>query len=167
MRRDIEGVMKKYSMNGFTLIEVLIAVIIIGVIAGIAYPNYMKFITESRRSDATVNLVRIANLQERFFLECNPVKYAAAFGGAANSCAATGTLANTGLGATGNTPDGHYNITVAPCAGGALTSCFVLTATPIGVQATNDGAKCGGFTITNTGIKGVTSGTEGASCWKK
>ena len=161
--------MKKYGTNGFTLIELMIAVIIIGIIAGVAYPNYMKFVTESRRSDATTNLLRIAALQARFYNQCTPVKYAANFG-SPQSCDGTGTL-NANLGAGNATPDGHYTIAIAALPAiqggtGDIATSFILTATPAGGQATNDGARCATFTITNTGIKGAT-GSEAAGCWKR
>lgn len=169
MRQVTGDTMKKSGAHGFTLIELMIAVIIIGIIAGIAYPSYVKFITESRRSDATTNLLRIAALQTRFSYSCTPVKYAADFG-AANSCAGTGTI-NAGLGAGGLTPDGHYTIAITPMAvadGGTndLATSFTLTATPAGAQATNDGAKCATFVIHSTGRKAAT-GTDAAICWKK
>jgi len=159
--------MKKSGANGFTLIEVLIAVIIIGIIAGIAYPNYVKFVTEARRSDATTNLTRIAALQNRFYLTCNPVKYAANFG-AANSCVGAGTLKAD---LTGNiTRDGHYIIVIAslPVAEGGLANLatdYKLIAIPTGSQLVNDGSKVSAISLSSTGQKSAV-GTEAASAWK-
>jgi type IV pilus assembly protein PilE len=174
MRIISEGnAMKKYTTNGFTLMEVMITVVIIGILAAIGYPNYIKYVTESRRSDATINLTRIAALQEKFFTECG---FYAGTLGAARNCGA-GTLA-AGLGAGGATTEGHYvlaitNLIAGPTGvpgGGGYT--LTATPTPGGLQATRDAAKCATLTITDTGAKDATGsdsppGTNGGKCWKK
>jgi type IV pilus assembly protein PilE len=165
--------MRKSGLAGFTLIEMLIVVVILGIIAAVAYPNYTNYVTKSRRSDATITLTRIAALQERFFTQCGI--YAQNFGGVSNNCAAPGTLANTGLTATRDTPDGYYNITliglpvVLGGTGNPATS-YALTATPIGLQLARDGAKCGTINLFSTGGRNAT-GTEGnltngGNCWR-
>ena len=55
-------------MAGFSLIELLIVVVIIGIIAAIAIPNYQAYVREARRTDATGALLTVANNQERWFL---------------------------------------------------------------------------------------------------
>jgi type IV pilus assembly protein PilE len=158
--------MRNTYTNGFTLIELMITVVVIGILAAIAYPNYTNYVTQVRRSDATINLLRIAALQEKFLTKCG--FYAANFG-AADSCTTTGTL-NTGLTASGDTQDGNYTITVATT---AIPPGFTLTATPkLGsAQATRDSGKCTNFTFNNIGQKTAagTDGnlTNGGSCWKK
>ena len=105
--------MRKSGMGGFTLMELLITVVILGILVGIGYPQYTRYITETRRSDATINLTRIAALQEKFFTECG--RYTANFNGTifdpnpANRC--------TGLGvgptaASFTTSDGFYTLTI-------------------------------------------------------
>ena len=62
--------MKKYGANGFTLMEVMITVVIVAILAGIAYPSYTRFVTETRRSEATIALTQLAAQQEKFFTQC-------------------------------------------------------------------------------------------------
>lgn len=52
---------------GFTLIELLIAVVIIGIIAGIAYPNYTRYLERSTRTDAHTALLQAASEMERCY----------------------------------------------------------------------------------------------------
>ena len=62
--------MKKHPY-GFTLIELMITVVIIGVLAGIAYPGYRDYVTQARRSEAQTLLLSIVNQQEKFFSDCS------------------------------------------------------------------------------------------------
>ena len=158
---------RKSGLGGFTLIELLITILVLSVLTAVAYPNYMDYITKARRSDATINLSRIAALQEKFFTQCG--FYAANFG-AAQSCTvpAAGTLNASLTGAA--TLDGYYTIAVAAGPTGALASSYTLTATPAGVQATRDIARCATIGLDSTGAKiatGTEGGVNGGTCWKK
>ncbi|WP_158007602.1 type IV pilin protein [Marinobacter sp. X15-166B] len=66
---------------GFTLIELMIVVAIIGIIAAIAYPSYQEQVRSTRRADAQGALVSFANAMERFYTQNN--SYIGADGGAA------------------------------------------------------------------------------------
>jgi len=55
--------------TGFTLIELMIVVAIIGIISAIGYPSYDSFMKKTRRSDGTVALQKMADRQERFYLQ--------------------------------------------------------------------------------------------------
>ena len=63
--------MKKFSKKGFTLIELMIVVAIIGILAAIAIPNFMRFQAKSKQSEAKGNLKGIATAQKAYFAERN------------------------------------------------------------------------------------------------
>jgi type IV pilus assembly protein PilE len=155
--------MRNSSTNGFTLVELMITVVVLGILAAIAYPSYTRFITETRRSDATIGLSRLAALQERFLTNCG--RYAASFG-TAQACGTAAAPEDATMIASSTTPDGYYTIAIATNATG---SSYTLTATPVGTQLANDGGtggKCVTIILSSTGQKSAT-GTESANCWKK
>ena len=60
-----------HTMRGITLIELMIVVVIIGLMAVIAYPNYRDFAARAKRNEAKAALLQIATNQERFYLQNN------------------------------------------------------------------------------------------------
>lgn len=167
--------MRKSNMRGFTLIELMITVVILGILAAIAYPSYTSYVAQTRRSDAIINLSRIAALQEKFFTECG--RYAGTLGvsGTPRNCAAG--IMDAGLAAGGLTTDGFYTITAAVIPGPAPLNApggggFTLTAQPAGTQVAADSTKCNTITINQAGAKTALgtdglSGPNGGKCWKK
>lgn len=135
------------SQSGFTLIEVIITVAIIGIIAAVAVPSYSRYVTEARRTDAITFLAEVAGEQQRYFTENN--QYAA-------------DMKELGYGnaATFESPEGHYVVSVSNPGGSGR---FLLTATPVsgGKQASD--AECLAFTINDTGARKNT-GSLG-DCW--
>lgn len=59
----------KYSIRGFTLIELMIVVAIIAVLASVAYPSYKEYVARSRRAEARAVLVAAQQWMERFYTE--------------------------------------------------------------------------------------------------
>lgn len=162
--------MRKSYGSGFTLIELMITVVILGILAAIAYPSYTSYVAQARRSDATINLSRIAAVQEKFFTECG--RYSTNFDGTISDPVPANRCTGLGVGPTAGsftTLDGHYTITAVVAAGGGG---FTLTAQPAGSQITADTAKCNTITINQAGVKTALgadglSGPNGGKCWKK
>ncbi len=138
--------MKTRTPHGFTLIELMITVVIIGILAAIAYPSYQNYTKQTRRSDAQIALTQAANQQERFFTECNV--YASSLAGTRSCGAAT-------LGYGTASPESYYTLTVGAGAITAATcsqySCgYTITATPVaGTSQANDGK----YRIDSTSVK--------------
>jgi len=127
---------------GFTLIELMIALVILSILAAIAFPTYQNSIIKSRRSDATGALSQGSLAME--------------------TCRANGST-YTGCAPVANSQAGYYTIAVNVPAGGAS---FTLTASPVaGTTQAND-ADCTTLTLTSGGVRGYTGSASGASiCW--
>jgi len=129
--------------RGFTLIEVMIVVVIIGILATIAYPSYTEQVRQSRRADATSGLLNVAQQLERCFTQFN------AYNNAACNVPAT-------------SPEGHYDI----AANFPAANQFTLVATPAAGSPQASDARCTSFTLTQAGVQ-TAEGTLGNDCWRR
>lgn len=121
--------------QGFTLIELMIAVAIIGILAAIALPQYSQYVMRSRRADAVNALSSMAAAQERYRL-INP-SYASAVT-ALNSLVSTVSSTST---------DGNYTLSVVS----ATASAFSVQAAAVAGKPQANDAGCTTITLSQAG----------------
>ena len=129
--------------TGFTLIELMIVMVIIGIIMAIAVPSYQGYVLRSHRTDAHSSLLDIAARQERYVAQ-NVTGYTDQIVDDLN-------LANT------NSSKGYYVLSVsdAPCT--SLANCYTIIATAVGSQTNDTG--CTSINYDSAGRK------TPAACW--
>lgn len=133
----------KKSKNGFSLIELLIVMAIMGILAAIAYPSYSQYVIKTKRSDAHLALLSAAQTMER----CKSTSYSFI------NCTLTKTTS----------PEGHYSIALTPA---PTASTFTIVATPLGGQ-TKD-TECTTMLIDHRSTRSSTPGAAGQDanmCW--
>ena len=134
--------------QGFTLIEVMVVVAIVGILSAIAYPSYTEYIARGHRAEARANLLQAAQWMER--------------AATANGTYPTASSAASAIAALEEQVKmDRYGIKVDSANG----SSYTLTATPKGAQLKD---KCGSYTLTQSGKRDVASATLSvAECWNK
>ena len=141
--------------RGMTLIEVLIVVVIISILASIAYPSYTDFITRSKRSTGQSALMQLADRQQQFFMDNK--RFAATLtdlGYAADPFAIDDQGAVVAVGDASSVYDISMNNLTA------IT--FTAVADPVNIQATRD-TDCGTLSLTHAGAKTASTGSN--NCW--
>jgi len=133
------------SSAGFTLIEVMIAVAIIGILTAVALPAYQTYVRKAARKDAQAALLNNAQYLERYYSTNNTY------------VSATVPTASTPAGQSGTAI--RYNLSFSA---GPTATTYTLQAVPANGQTTD---VCGTLSLTSTGTRTPVSATGESSCW--
>lgn len=140
-----------FQQRGFSLVELMIAVAIVGILSAVALPSYRQFVVRGSRVAAQAELLQLAALQEKIYL--NSSSYA--FGAAGVTANYSGTSAG-GLGrSSGKTNDGRYGLSLVTLASGTSCSATGSAATVTGAQT---------FVLMATPVSGSTQEGDGSIC---
>ena len=153
----------KKSVTGFTLIELMIVVAIIGILAAVAIPSYNEYILRAKRSEGRSALLDILARQERFFSDNQ--RYATT----ADDLATLGPIGYE-TDSSGNyiTENEYYTVRVLRTGTGTVANTVTITAT---AEAPFEDPACQALSIDHTGARGVTPKTGTATraiiqkCW--
>lgn len=130
--------------HGFTLIEMMVTVAIVGILAAVGYPSYLEHLAKGRRADGRAALVDLAQRMERYYTE--------------RSTYATATLGNSGI-YPSTSPQGYYTLSITA----KSATAFSIEATPTGSQLHD---ACGSLGYNQAGDKSTSGGTLPTSaCW--
>jgi type IV pilus assembly protein PilE len=129
---------------GFTLIELMIVIAIVGLLASLSYSTYTQQVAKGRRAAARALIQDVMQHEERFFTNNNTY---------------TATLTALGYGATLHTNGDTHNISLAVGPSGAIATSVSVTATAIITDA-----KCTSMTLASTNAQSGT-GSQSSVCW--
>ena len=132
------------NRTGFTLIEVLIVVMIIGILSSVAFSNYGDSIMKTRRTDARTAILNTATTLE---------KCVAIYGSYNNAGCSTGN------GDSIDSPENYYTVAVTSAA-----RTFSLRASPVAGKSQAKDTECTSLTMDNLGAQSG-SGSHPESCW--
>ena len=140
--------------KGFTIMELMIVVAIVGILAAVALPSYTQYVIRTKRADATGALMAATNAMERH--RANNFTYAGATAGDGAGTTFTASVPSDGTSAA------YYTLSMPPPTG----TTYTITATAVGSQLSSLGSPGETLTINQQGIKSWTllGGTTKA-CW--
>ena len=137
------------GQHGITMIELLVALTIIGILGALAYPSYKDKIQSSRRAEGKTALSDLATRMEAYYAKTNTY---------ATATIASGN-ATTDILSTASTSSSLYTLSIDA----ATATTYAIKATPTGAQASD--VKCAALVLNSSNVKSVTGTGAAASCW--
>ena len=148
---------RRHHARGFSLVELLIALAVVGILTAVAVPSYQGYMRSAYRAEARTALLETAQWMERHFSMTQ--SYATTSqGGTINNAA----LATAGLSVTPRAGAARYNISFSA---GPTATGYTLQAAPTGAQTAD--ARCGTLTLTNLQVRGISGTGTVADCWSR
>lgn len=140
--------------RGFTLVELVVAMVVAAILVSIAVPGYMSYVRKARRTDAKNALLALASLEERYYSTSNVYSSTPSDLGFATASTWPQTVGS-----------GYYTVTVSNVNAATSTTAatYNITATAIGDEA-ND-AQCLTFTVIQNGTQSATPDPTN-TCWR-
>lgn len=141
---------KDLKNRGFSLIELMVVVAIVGILSAVAFPSYSSYIARSKRAECRVALMQVMQQQERYYTQQNtylafsadssnvPMKQFSGESSSSSACLISSEACSVDSG---------------------LTTCVLVTGVPVKADAT-----VGNFTLQSDGTKGCT-GSDQSKCW--
>lgn len=128
---------KPMKMHGFSLIELMIVVAMVGILAAIAYPSYVQYIERARRKDATAVMLEAAQFVERFYTE-------------RRTYVGVDTALPAALRAAPREGTAIYSVSISDI----TATTYVVSAAPV---APYTPAKCGSLRVDQQSVRGVSN----------
>ena len=161
------------TSQGMTLLEIVVAMAIIGILAAVVFPSFLAQLTKTRRSDAKISLSELTQLQENFYATGNvyTTSFSALLGLSSGQTGKYGFEIQSGN--LLKSKEGHYQISFPTtdlsenAANNNLIKRFTLRAEPDTTGKQADDTDCKAFEIDATGAKTAedATGNESEACW--
>ena len=149
--------MTSLRQHGATLLELMIALALIAVLAGIGAANYRAYVLRAHRTEARAALLALATTEEAFYLQCNT--YAATLDATSTNACSPASLSVAAV-----SERGYYSLAVMA----ADTAAWTATATAVSGAPQYADDKCRVFRLTSQGTKTASDAdgvSSGSVCW--
>lgn len=137
--------MNGFSIRGFSLIELMVVLVVIGILAAIGFPSYQDYVRRGNRSSAQQLMLEIASKQGQYIIDAR--QYSAIIGSGGLNIANRDGWTCTTTSATPQCSNSYYTVAVT-VDNAATPPSYTMTSTAISTQAAD-----GNLTLNSTGAK--------------